>query len=112
MSASLSPTPSIETLAPFRRSAEHPSGVPAQLEGKVPDWLRGEVVRTCPAVFETKNWRAEHWFDGLGMIYERRVVDARRHRCQDDGSGRQRNRAELDSSRLSRLIRQTGKLKR
>jgi carotenoid cleavage dioxygenase-like enzyme len=76
MSASLSPTPSIETLAPFRRSAEHPSGVPAQVEGKIPDWLRGEVIRTCPAIFETRNWRAEHWFDGLGMIYAFRIGEA------------------------------------
>lgn len=73
MSASLSPMPSIETLAPFRRSAENPSSVPARIEGQIPDWLRGEVVRTCPAVFETNNWRAQHWFDGLGMIYAFRI---------------------------------------
>lgn len=76
MSASLSPMPSIETLAPFRRSAENPAAVQTKIEGKVPDWLRGEVVRTCPAVFETRNWRAQHWFDGLGMIYAFRIGDS------------------------------------
>jgi carotenoid cleavage dioxygenase-like enzyme len=76
MSAELAPTRSIETLAPFRRSSEHLTPIPAKLEGKIPDWLRGEVVRTCPAVFETKGWRARHWFDGLGMIYAFRVGDS------------------------------------
>lgn len=76
MSASLSPTQSIETLSPFRRSPENQTAVPAKISGTIPDWLRGEVVRTCPAIFETKGWRAQHWFDGLGMIYAFRIDDS------------------------------------
>jgi len=64
---------SIESLAPFRHSPEKHAGIPAKVEGKIPDWLRGEVVRTCPAIFETQGWRAQHWFDGLGMIYAFRI---------------------------------------
>ena len=60
---------SIETISPFRHSPENEARVPAKITGSIPDWLRGEVVRTCPAVFETTEWRAQHWFDGLGMIY-------------------------------------------
>jgi carotenoid cleavage dioxygenase-like enzyme len=75
MSAQISPLRSIETLAPFRRSPESQVGIAATIEGKIPDWLRGEVVRTCPAVFETNGWRAQHWFDGLGMIYAFRIGD-------------------------------------
>jgi carotenoid cleavage dioxygenase-like enzyme len=74
MSAALSPTPSIESLSPFRRSAENHAPTPAKISGKIPDWLRGEVVRTCPAVFDTGGWRAQHWFDGLGMIYAFRIA--------------------------------------
>ena len=73
MSAAISPTRSIESLAPFRRSPEIQTAVPANISGTIPDWLRGEVVRTCPAVFETQGWRAQHWFDGLGMIYAFRI---------------------------------------
>ena len=73
MSASISTPPSIETLSPFRRSADQHAAIPARIEGQIPDWLRGEVVRTCPAVFETPGWRASHWFDGLGMIYAFRI---------------------------------------
>jgi beta,beta-carotene 9',10'-dioxygenase len=75
MSAAAPPSRSIETLAPFRRSPENAARIPAKIAGVIPDWLRGEVVRTCPAVFETKNWRAQHWFDGLGMIYAFRIGD-------------------------------------
>jgi len=28
------------------------------------------LIRTAPAIFRTEGWRAEHWFDGLGMLYE------------------------------------------
>jgi beta,beta-carotene 9',10'-dioxygenase len=73
MIAAISSSPSIEALAPFRRSPEMQTGAPATIRGTIPDWLRGEVVRTCPAVFETKGWRAQHWFDGLGMIYAFRI---------------------------------------
>lgn len=76
MSAGISSTRSIETLYPFRRSPESQSGVPASIEGKIPDWLRGEVVRTCPAIFESSDWRAKHWFDGLAMIYAFRIGDS------------------------------------
>jgi len=65
--------PSIESLAPFRRSHTDPTAMPAQVAGAVPDWLRGEVVRTCPAVFDTPGWHAAHWFDGLGMLYAFRI---------------------------------------
>ena len=76
MNAALSPTRSIETLSPFRRSSELQAGIPATIRGTIPDWLRGEVVRTCPAVFETSGWRAQHWFDGLGMMYAFRIGDS------------------------------------
>jgi beta,beta-carotene 9',10'-dioxygenase len=45
----------------------------ARVRGSVPEWLRGELVRTCPAVFESGAWRAHHWFDALGMLYAFRV---------------------------------------
>ena len=73
MNASPSLTRSIESIAPFRHSPENRTAVAAKIQGTVPDWLRGEVIRTCPAIFETKGWRAQHWFDGLGMIYAFRI---------------------------------------
>ena len=65
---------SIETISPFRRSPEARDGIAAAVRGAPPAWLQGELVRTCPAVFEASRWRASHWFDGLGMIYAFRVA--------------------------------------
>jgi len=102
MSAVISPTRSIESVSPFRRSPENHAQVPAQIAGKIPDWLRGEVVRTCPAVFETTGWRAQHWFDGLGMIYAFRIGDSAidfRSRLLDSETARDawRGKANLGS---------------
>jgi carotenoid cleavage dioxygenase-like enzyme len=41
----------------------------AVVEGRMPSWLHGRLIRTAPAVFEFGNWRAKHWFDALGMLY-------------------------------------------
>jgi len=69
MATMLAHPPSIETRTPFRRSREFHTALPAQVQGTIPGWLRGEVVRTCPAVFDAAGWHAQHWFDGLGMVY-------------------------------------------
>ncbi len=41
----------------------------ATVEGRIPNWLRGRLIRTAPAVFDFDNWHADHWFDALGMLY-------------------------------------------
>src|SRR6187549_3982741 len=73
MNVDISAKRSIESLSPFRRSTPQHRAIPAKIQGQIPDWLRGEVVRTCPAIFDDKEWRAQHWFDGLGMIYAFRI---------------------------------------
>ncbi len=45
-----------------------------ELEGHLPEWLNGNLVRTCPAVFELPAWRAEHWFDGLCLLYSFKIA--------------------------------------
>jgi carotenoid cleavage dioxygenase-like enzyme len=75
MDASLAPPLALERLAPFRRSPESPAPQPATVRGQMPSWLRGQLVRTCPAVFSAGDWSARHWFDGLGMLYSFRVGD-------------------------------------
>lgn len=73
MSATASLPRSIEFISPFRHSSESRAEIPAKISGEIPSWLRGEVFRTCPVVFESREWRARHWFDGLGMIYAFRI---------------------------------------
>jgi beta,beta-carotene 9',10'-dioxygenase len=73
MNALIPKVRTVESISPFRRSPEVREGIAAVVEGAPPEWLQGELVRTCPAVFEGTRWRAGHWFDGLGMIYAFRV---------------------------------------
>ena len=67
MNAAVPKPRSIESIAPFRNSPEVRDATEAVVTGRLPDWLRGELVRTCPAVFEAVRWQAGHWFDGLCM---------------------------------------------
>jgi beta,beta-carotene 9',10'-dioxygenase len=39
------------------------------LEGKLPGWLSGSLVRNGPAKFEVGKQRMRHWFDGLAMLH-------------------------------------------
>ena len=39
------------------------------LEGRLPDWLQGSLVRTGPAKWEVGAQTMRHWFDGLAMLH-------------------------------------------
>lgn len=38
------------------------------VEGSLPEWLTGTLVRNGPGKFETENRSLEHWFDGLALL--------------------------------------------
>ena len=40
-----------------------------ELEGRLPPWLSGSLLRTGPAKFEVGAQRYRHWFDGLAMLH-------------------------------------------
>jgi hypothetical protein len=40
------------------------------VEGRIPDWLTGILLRVGPARFEWGPDRYRHWFDGSGMIHK------------------------------------------
>lgn len=58
---------------PVFRSAVDRRDAEVALRGALPEWLRGDLVRTAPALFQQGSWRADHWFDGLGLIYSFRL---------------------------------------
>jgi hypothetical protein len=45
------------------------SGIPLPLEGTLPSWLGGSLIRTGPAKFEVGHHSYQHWFDGLAMLH-------------------------------------------
>ena len=70
------PSPDLESLAPFRRSPDVGAPRDAIVTGTIPEWLQGDLVRTCPAVFDQGSWQARHWFDGLAQVYAFRIAGA------------------------------------
>ncbi len=40
-----------------------------EIEGELPPWLQGSLLRTGPAKFEVGGQRMRHWFDGLAMLH-------------------------------------------
>ncbi len=45
----------------------HVDGLP--VEGELPAWLRGSLIRTGPAKWEVGSRTMNHWFDGLAMLH-------------------------------------------
>jgi len=39
-----------------------------RVEGEIPAWLSGALIRNGPGRFEAGGERLSHWFDGLGML--------------------------------------------
>jgi beta,beta-carotene 9',10'-dioxygenase len=39
------------------------------VEGNIPEWLVGSLIRNTPAQYEIKDRSYRHWFDGLAMLH-------------------------------------------
>src|SRR5919198_5975978 len=47
------------------------------IEGRLPDWLIGELVRVTPAGLDSNGHSVRHWFDGLAMLHKFSFHDGR-----------------------------------
>ena len=45
------------------------------VQGEVPTWLAGTLLRNGPAQFEVGERRFNHWFDGLAMLHRFTIGD-------------------------------------
>ncbi|MFT4882835.1 MAG: carotenoid cleavage dioxygenase-like enzyme [Natronomonas sp.] len=52
----------------FQSLDEEITDRPLPVEGSVPTWLSGALIRNGPGSFEFGGERATHWFDGLAML--------------------------------------------
>lgn len=52
--------------ATLEREADH---LPIKVQGVLPEWLTGRLLRTGPAKFEVGPQPYTHWFDGLAMLH-------------------------------------------
>jgi beta,beta-carotene 9',10'-dioxygenase len=46
-----------------------------QVDGSLPKWLTGKLVRNGPAIFEAGSTKLRHWFDGYGMLHGFMIAD-------------------------------------
>ncbi|WP_264555549.1 carotenoid oxygenase family protein [Halocatena marina] len=47
------------------------------VEGHLPEWLEGTLLRNGPAKFEVGERRLQHWFDGFAMLHRFSFQDGR-----------------------------------
>jgi len=47
-----------------------------EVEGTIPSWLEGTLLRTGPAAFEAGDQDLNHWFDGLAMLHSFSIGDS------------------------------------
>jgi beta,beta-carotene 9',10'-dioxygenase len=48
-----------------------------ELEGALPAWLAGSLLRTGPARWDLGEQTVNHWFDGLAMLHRFTIADGR-----------------------------------
>ncbi|HEX5656051.1 MAG TPA: carotenoid oxygenase family protein [Polyangiales bacterium] len=102
--------------APFRWTEQQQETMPVQVSGALPEWLRGQLVRTAPAVFARGSWRAGHLFDGLSLLYgftigadgvtfRQRLLESRTMAAIDRGKPSSGFGTTLQRNWLQRLMR-------
>ncbi|MGH2955655.1 MAG: carotenoid oxygenase family protein [Solirubrobacterales bacterium] len=47
------------------------------LDGRLPDWLHGSLLRTGPAKWEVGDRAMNHWFDGFAMLHRFGIADGK-----------------------------------
>lgn len=52
----------------YHSTDEIPEPIDAEIEGEVPGWLKGDLLRVGPGKFEWGDTRYNHWFDGEAII--------------------------------------------
>src|SRR5215213_1856494 len=59
----------VEHAVGMRSLEQEVERVALPVEGALPPWLTGSLVRTGPARFEVGERSVRHWFDGLAMLH-------------------------------------------
>ncbi len=69
--------PGFETLETTVEDARLP------VEGELPAWVSGTLVRNGPGIFETDGVSLDHWFDGFSVLHAFKIEDGEaRYACR------------------------------
>ncbi|XP_034034981.1 beta,beta-carotene 9',10'-oxygenase [Thalassophryne amazonica] len=61
----------LDTIAPLICSIqETPDPIPTDVQGTIPSWINGKLLRNGPGKFEFGNTHYNHWFDGMAMLHQ------------------------------------------
>jgi carotenoid cleavage dioxygenase-like enzyme len=63
------PAPPAGHRALFENLGSEVTDVPLRVEGRLPAWLGGALLRNGPARFDLGRQHVAHWFDGLAMLH-------------------------------------------
>nr|XP_040037204.1 beta,beta-carotene 9',10'-oxygenase [Gasterosteus aculeatus aculeatus] len=64
----------LETIEPLVRSVEEtPEPISAEVQGTIPSWISGKLLRNGPGKFEFGNTHYNHWFDGMAMLHQFKI---------------------------------------
>ncbi|XP_049598324.1 carotenoid-cleaving dioxygenase, mitochondrial isoform X2 [Syngnathus scovelli] len=62
---------SLESMAPLVCSVEEsPDPIRAEVQGTIPHWINGSLLRNGPGKFEFGDTHYDHWFDGMAMMHK------------------------------------------
>ena len=53
----------------YQTVAETPERIAAEVQGIIPDWVNGTLLRNAPAKFEFGKHAYKHWFDGQALLH-------------------------------------------
>nr|XP_020648833.1 beta,beta-carotene 9',10'-oxygenase isoform X1 [Pogona vitticeps]XP_020648839.1 beta,beta-carotene 9',10'-oxygenase isoform X1 [Pogona vitticeps] len=66
----------LECISPFFSSVEEtPHVIPTKIQGHVPKWLKGRLLRNGPGKFEFGDDKYNHWFDGMALLHKFEIED-------------------------------------
>ncbi|KAM8898114.1 carotenoid-cleaving dioxygenase, mitochondrial-like [Spinachia spinachia] len=64
----------LETIEPLVRSVEEtPEPISTNVQGTIPSWINGKLLRNGPGKFEFGNTHYNHWFDGMAMLHQFKI---------------------------------------
>ena len=99
MATSLSQTPATDYRLGFQSLDEEVAVETLPVQGELPEWLTGSLIRVTPALLEVGDRRVDHWFDGLAMLnrfgfdsgsvsYKSRFIESRAYEAAKKGEVR------------------------
>ncbi len=53
----------------FQTAPETPERITTEVQGTIPDWVNGTLLRNAPAKYEFGKHAYKHWFDGLSLLH-------------------------------------------